>query len=211
MKLYLVKTPRLLKWAFRRKVWELKTKQKELFLTFDDGPTPEVTDFVLGQLEYYQAKASFFCIGKNMHQYPDILKRVIDRGHTVANHTYNHYHCYKHPLNDYLDNIDKTQSIINEFLRPCKKLFRPPYGRISPKASKALLKQGYTIIMWDVLSADFDLDLTADQCVNNVLQNIKPGSIVVLHDSVKSFPLLKDFLPIILKELNLQGYRFSAL
>ncbi len=211
MKLYLIKTPKYLKWAFRSSVWEVKTKQKEVFLTFDDGPTPEVTDFVLEQLEQYQAKASFFCIGKNIRQHPEILKRIIRQGHTIGNHTYNHHHCFKHSLSDYLQNISLTETVISDSTVQCKKLFRPPYGRISPKASRALRKEGYSIIMWDVLSADFDLDTTPDQCVKNVIQNSKPGSIVVFHDSVKSFPLLKESLPVILSKLKTKGYRCSAL
>ena len=211
MKLYVVKTPWFLKWIFKSKVWEVKTNKKEVFLTFDDGPTLEVTDFVLGQLEKHQARASFFCIGKNVRQHPEIVGRIKNNGHTIGNHTYNHHHCYKHPLKDYLDNVRLTEQLLEEFSPNAKKLFRPPYGRISPKATKALQQHGYQIIMLDVLSADFDLDNTSDQCLQNVIHNITPGSIIVFHDSVKSYPILKEALPKVLNYLEKKGYQCSSL
>lgn len=211
MKFYVAKTPKLLKWVFKSKIWEVKTNQKEVFLTFDDGPTPEVTDFVLDQLKRHKAKASFFCIGKNIRQNPEILHRIKDHGHTIGNHTYNHYNCLKHSLETYLDNIRLTEELLKRHTTNTKKLFRPPYGRISPKATKELQKQGYQIIMWDVLSADFDTSNTAEQCVKNVIKNITPGSIVVFHDSLKSYPILKDTLPSVLNELKKMGYQCSAL
>ncbi|WP_417363761.1 polysaccharide deacetylase family protein [Galbibacter sp.] len=211
MKLYVAKTPKLLKWVFKSKIWEVKTDKKEVFITFDDGPTLEVTDFVLDQLETHKAKASFFCIGKNMREHPEILNRIKADGHSIGNHTYNHYNCYKYSLEEYLKNIGLTAELIKEYEPSSKKLFRPPYGRISSKATKALQGQGYKIIMWDVLSADFDLRNTADQCVRNVIDNIKPGSIIVFHDSIKSYPVLKEVLPKVLNELKKTGYRCSAL
>lgn len=182
-----------------------------MFITFDDGPTPEVTEFVLNLLDKHQAKASFFCIGKNVRQHPDIINRIIKDGHTIGNHTYNHYNCYQHSLEQYLENIKSTAELLKEVSSKAKKLFRPPYGRISSKVTRALQKQGYEIIMWDVLSADFDLNTSADQCIKNVISNVKPGSIVVFHDSVKSYPVLKEALPKILSHLDKQGYQFSAL
>lgn len=211
MRFYLIKTPRFLKWIFSQKIWEVKTKSKEVFLTFDDGPTPEVTDFVLNLLEKHQAKASFFCIGKNADQYPKIINRIDSNGHTIGNHTYNHYHCYKHSAKEYLGNIKLTTELLSSLSSNYKKLFRPPYGRLSPKVTKILKQQAYKIIMWDVLSADFDLNQSADQLVKNVINNVKPGSIVVFHDSVKSYPKLKKALPGILIHLENKGYSFSAL
>ena len=211
MKLYVVKTPKLLKWVFKSKIWNIKTSEKEVFLTFDDGPTPRVTDFVLDQLEKHQAKASFFCVGKNVCEHPQIMERIQKYGHTIANHTYNHYHCYKHSLADYLHNIALTENLFRQLSINSKKLFRPPYGRISPKATRAIQRQGYNIIMWDILSADFDLKNSAAKCTKNVIENIKPGSIVVFHDSVKSYPILKETLPRVLSHLNENGYQCSPL
>jgi len=211
LRFYFIKNPRFLKWVFKSKTWEVKTDKKEVFITFDDGPTPEVTEFVLNLLDKHQAKASFFCIGKNVRQHPDIINRINKDGHTIGNHTHNHYNCYQHSLEKYLENINLTAELLTEVSPKVKKLFRPPYGRISPKATKALQKQGYEIIMWDVLSADFDLNTSADQCKKNVISNVKPGSIVVFHDSVKSYPILKEALPKILSHLDKQGYQFSAL
>lgn len=209
--MYVVKTPKPLKWFFKRKTWDVKTPCKEVFLTFDDGPTPQVTDYVLDQLEKHQAKASFFCIGKNVHEYPQIMDRLKSFGHTIGNHTYNHYHCYKHSLESYLQNITLTENAFKKLSIKSNKLFRPPYGRISSRATKELVKQGYTIIMWDILSADFDLRNTPDQCTKNVIKNIKPGSIVVFHDSVKSYPILKEALPKVLNYLDENGYKCSPL
>lgn len=211
MRFYFIKTPRFLKWVFKSKTWEVKTDKKEVFITFDDGPTPEVTEFVLNLLDKHQAKASFFCIGKNVRQHLDIINRINQGGHTIGNHTHNHYNCYQHSLEKYLENIKLTAELLTEVSPKVKKLFRPPYGRISPKATRALQKQGYKIIMWDVLSADFDLSTSADQCIKNVISNVKPGSIVVFHDSVKSYPILKEALPKILSYLDKQGYQFSAI
>lgn len=211
MRFYVVKTPKFLKWFFKSKTWEVRTNQKEVFLTFDDGPTLEVTDFVLDLLKIHQAKASFFCIGKNAFEHPEIISRIENNGHTIGNHTYNHYHCYKHSLEEYLENIRLTTQLLDELSSNYKKLFRPPYGRISPKATRILRQQGYKIMMWDVLSADFDLNTSVDQCVKNVISNIKPGSIVVFHDSVKSYPILRKALPKILNHLAKNGYTCSAL
>ncbi|MCX2678744.1 polysaccharide deacetylase family protein [Galbibacter sp. EGI 63066] len=212
MKPYLVKTPALIKWIFPKLCWDIKTNQKDIFLTFDDGPTPEVTPFVLKELEKYNAKATFFCIGKNVDQHPDIFNKIVVAGHAIGNHTHNHYNVKHHLLKDYLENIDWAEKTIENYHpKKMEKLFRPPYGRISRKATKAIRKKGYKIVMWDVLSADFDVDNSPEQCLKYVLNNIRPGSIVVFHDSVKAFEKLKVILPKVLKTLHEKEYNCKVL
>ncbi|WP_335966308.1 polysaccharide deacetylase family protein [Galbibacter sp. PAP.153] len=212
MKAYLVKTPQVIKSLYKDYIWELETGKKEVFLTFDDGPTPIVTNFVLDELKKHQAKATFFCIGKNIDRHPDICKQIISEGHSIGNHTHNHLNCKKHLLKDYIGNVLFADKSLAGFLTPnAPKLFRPPYGRISRKASKELIKQGYKIIMWDVLSADFDLTNSAKKCIENVQKHIKPGSIIVFHDSKKSFPILKKVLPEVLSSLSKENYNCRAL
>ncbi|MCF8713358.1 polysaccharide deacetylase family protein [Joostella atrarenae] len=211
MKPYLIKTPRAVKLIFKKLTWDIKTEKKEVFLTFDDGPTPDVTAFVLEQLQKYNAKATFFCIGKNASLYPEILKAILAEGHSIGNHTNNHYNASKHKLAAYLENVTLAKNTIEEHINFSTKLFRPPYGRISSKASKAIRRKGYTIIMWDVLSADFDTSISVEKCINNVIKNVTSGSIVVFHDSKKSYPILKKALPVILEKLQTEGYSFSAI
>lgn len=211
MKPYLIKTPRAVKLIFKKLTWDIKTEKKEVFLTFDDGPTPDVTAFVLEQLRKYNAKATFFCIGKNVSLYPKILKAILAEGHSIGNHTNNHYNASKHKLAAYLENVNLAENTIAEHINFSTKLFRPPYGRISSKASKAIRRKGYTTIMWDVLSADFDTSISVEKCINNVIKNVTSGSIVVFHDSKKSYSVLKKALPIILEKLQTEGYSFSAI
>lgn len=212
MKPYLIKTPSVVKFIFKNLIWDFKNEGKEVFLTFDDGPTPEVTTFVLNELRKYNAKATFFCIGKNVAKHPEIFKTILDEGHSIGNHTYNHYNCREHELPMYLENVFLAEETINNYSSKNKvQLFRPPYGRISKKATKAIKENGYKIIMWDVLSADFDTSITVEKCIENVIKNVRSGSIIVFHDSVKAFPLLKKALPEVLKNLQNQGYCFSAI
>ncbi|MCM5662601.1 polysaccharide deacetylase family protein [Galbibacter mesophilus] len=212
MKYYPIKIPKILKLFYPTWIWDIKTDKKEVFLTFDDGPTPEVTHFVLDELKKYKAKATFFCIGKNVENHPNILKRILAEGHSVGNHTHNHLNGTKHSLPDYLENIEKAEVTFQKYhSAETEKLFRPPYGRMPLKAAKYLQKKGYKIIMWDVLSGDFDLKNTPENCVENVLKNTKRGSIIVFHDSKKSFPILQKALPKTLEELNQQNFSFRKI
>lgn len=209
MKKYFVKTPWWLKKIFPSYVWSISTKEKKLFLTFDDGPNALATPFVLDQLKRYNASASFFCIGKNVVAEPHIYKRIIDEGHAIGNHTHNHYNGWKTKDKIYLNDIREAGKYIDS------NLFRPPYGRISNFQAKGLqstLQNGkIKIIMWDVLSGDFDESISGEQCLQNVLLNAREGSIIVFHDSQKAFEKLQYFLPLILRYFEKEGYSFEKL
>jgi len=187
-------------------VWNIATKEKELYLTFDDGPHETATPFVLDQLKQYNAKATFFCIGKNVKDYPGIYARILDEGHAPGNHTFNHLNGWKTKSNLYVKDIAEAAKYVDS------KLFRPPYGRISPFVSKMLRnKLGYKIIMWHILSGDFDRKLPPEKCTENVLLNAKPGSIIVFHDSTKAWERMSFALPKILKYFSDNDFSFKAL
>ena len=209
MKKYFVKTPWWLKKIYSSYVWSVDTKEKNLYLTFDDGPHSIATPFVLDELKKHNAKASFFCIGKNVLAEPQIYKRIIEEGHAVGNHTHNHFNGWKTKDNVYLDDVSEAGKYIDSIL------FRPPYGRITSFQAKniksALKKPGAKIIMWDVLSGDFDETLTGQQCLQNIILNAKKGSIIVLHDSQKAYERLKIFLPLALNFFEKGGYGFEKL
>jgi peptidoglycan/xylan/chitin deacetylase (PgdA/CDA1 family) len=208
-KYYLVKTPLLLKKIYPSYLWSVNTKDKILYLTFDDGPHPEITPFVLRELKRYGALATFFCIGKNVVAHPAIYKRIQDEGHTVGNHTYHHLNGWKTENEIYLKDIAEAAKVIDG------SLFRPCYGRITRFQAKNLkpVMNGKepTIVMWDVLSGDFDIDCTPLQCLANVVFASVPGSIIVFHDSEKAFPKLEYTLPRMLNHFSEKGYLFKAL
>ena len=187
-------------------VWNIEPKEKELYLTFDDGPHETATPFVLDQLKTYNAKGTFFCVGKNVKAYPGIYERILDEGHAPGNHTFNHLNGWKTNNTLYVNDIAEAAKYIDS------KLFRPPYGRISPIISKMLRTQlQYKIIMWHVLSGDFDKSISPQQCLENVLLNAVPGSIVVFHDSAKAWERMQFALPAILKYYTEKGFVFKAL
>lgn len=172
-----------------------------IYLTFDDGPHQTATPFVLDCLKEYNAKATFFCIGKNVVAHPDIYDRILNEGHTVGNHTHNHLNGWQVSTEEYLDNIHLAAAQITG------RLFRPPYGRIRQAQIRRLKAEGWQIYIWDVLSGDFDRGISGEQCLDNVLKNIEPGSIVVFHDSEKAWERMSYALPRVLaycKEQNLQ-------
>jgi peptidoglycan-N-acetylglucosamine deacetylase len=189
--------------------------ENKIYLTFDDGPTPEITEWVLLELKKHQAKATFFCIGKNIKNHNDIFMKTIAEGHSIGNHTYNHLNGWKTATEDYLDNIDSCKSEIknlnSEICNLQPSLFRPPYGKIKKAQSKKLRKLGSKIIMWDVLSADFDQSISPEKCLENVLQNVQSGSIIVFHDSVKAFKNLEYTLPRSLEILKQRGFVFEVI
>lgn len=208
-KYYLVKTPLLLKKIYPSYLWSIGTKEKILYLTFDDGPHPEITPFVLRQLKHYDALATFFCIGKNVAAYPDVYRQIQDEGHTVGNHTYNHLNGWKTENEIYLKDVAEASKLIDS------SLFRPCYGRITSFQAKNLkpVMKGKepTIVMWDVLSGDFDTECTPQQCLTNVVFASVPGSIIVFHDSEKAFPRLEYTLPGVLHYFTEKGYLFKSL
>ncbi|HEY9221352.1 MAG TPA: polysaccharide deacetylase family protein [Lutibacter sp.] len=214
MKPYLIKTPILLKFIFRNWVWRLSPKKKVLYLTFDDGPTPEITEWTLNELRKYKAKVTFFCIGKNIGEHPEIFQKIIEENHAVGNHTNNHLNGWKTKTAAYLQNIEESDKYFEEFETNNangQKLFRPPYGRLTLSQSKKIRKMGYKIIMWDVLSADFDPKISNEKCLENVIRNIQNGSIIVFHDSIKASEKLKFALPKVLEYYSYQGYEFRPL
>ena len=206
---YLVKTPRWLKKIYRSYVWNMPTDEKTLFLTFDDGPHPRATPFVLDLLKQYNALGTFFCIGKNVVAYPDLYKRILDEGHRTGNHTYNHLNGWRSKNDSYMKDIALASREINS------DLFRPPYGRITSFQAKnlkaAMHGRDVKVIMWDVVSADFDTACTPAQCLSNVLLASVPGSIIVFHDSEKALPRLEYALPRVLKHFAEKGYSFKAI
>ena len=215
MKFYWIKTSVLLKKIFSNYIWDIRNKDNCVYLTFDDGPTPEITQWTLLQLKKYNAKATFFCIGNNVEKHPEIFNSVIQQGHVIGNHTFNHLNGWKTETETYIKNakqceirISNQQSEINNLK---SKLFRPPYGKIKSKQAKKLMELGYKIIMWDVLSADFDSSITPEKCLNNVKSNVESGSIIVFHDSVKGFKNLEYVLPKTLEFLKQNGYKCEAI
>ncbi|HEY5969622.1 MAG TPA: polysaccharide deacetylase family protein [Chitinophagaceae bacterium] len=206
---YFVKTPGWLKKIYDSYIWSIPESDKTLYLTFDDGPHPEATSFVLKELKKYNVLATFFCIGKNVVAYPDIYKQIISGGHSVGNHTYNHLNGWKTNNDDYLNDIALASNEIDSYL------FRPPYGRITSYQAKNLktVMKGKEpkVIMWDVLSGDFDTSCSPQQCLANVLFASVPGSIIVFHDSEKAFSRLEYTLPKILHYFFEKGYLFKAL
>ena len=204
---YLVKSPWILKKYFSECTWNIKTNEKILYLTFDDGPHPEATSFVLKQLKNYNAKATFFCIGKNVKEHFEIYKQIISDGHRPANHTFSHLNGWKTDDEIYVRDIEKAAEIIDS------DLFRPPYGRITKFQIKVLQQQKINLktIMWDVLSGDFDTSIQPENCYLNVINNAKPGSIIVFHDSAKALQNIRYALPKVLEYYSEKGFKFHSL
>ena len=228
MKFYFVKTPKIIQSIFSNYTWKIASHKKEIYLTFDDGPIHKVTPWVLNTLEKYNAKATFFCIGDNIKKYPDIFQEITLQNHAIGNHTFNHLQGWKTNTEKYLSNIDKTKNIIKSLKRedqrpktdakpstnnqqPITNFFRPPYGKIKYKQSKALQNKGYQIIMWDVLSADFDQEISPEKCYQHVIKNVQNGSIIVFHDSEKAFKNLEYTLPKVLEYFTEKGFVFRTL
>jgi peptidoglycan/xylan/chitin deacetylase (PgdA/CDA1 family) len=202
--MYLSKTPRLVKNLLSNFTWQILTSEKVIFLTFDDGPIPEATPWVLEVLRGYNAKATFFCVGDNVRKYPEVFQQILSEGHAVGNHTFNHLKGWKTNTSDYLENVERCAEMVES------PLFRPPYGALKPSQAR-LLKSNYRIVMWDVLSGDFDPKISPEQCLQNVLDNIQPGSIVLFHDSLKAETRMRFALPRVLEKMHAEGWRFEKL
>jgi peptidoglycan-N-acetylglucosamine deacetylase len=194
----------MLERIFRSLTWSVPVEDKTVYLTFDDGPTPVVTAWVLDQLERFDARATFFCLGCNVEKHPDIFDRIRETGHAVGNHTWSHKKGFRSSVDSYVADVDRAGELIGS------KLFRPPYGRIRGSQVKRL-RERYRIIMWSVLSVDYDSRLSGSQVVRNVLDNVRPGSVIVFHDSVKARKNLYEALPVVLEQLKTQGYSMEAL
>ena len=210
------KTPLIAKKVFSNYVWDIETSKKELYLTFDDGPTPEITDWTLNTLRQYNAKATFFCIGSNIEKHPTIFENVIRDGHAIGNHTQHHVKGWKTTTKDYIKEIKEAQTYIDTFTNRIDEhskthFFRPPYGQIRPKQGKKLISLGYKIIMWDVLSFDWEEQISQETCLTNVLSKSKSGSIIVFHDSKKASTNMMYALPKVLETFSKKGFEFKAL
>lgn len=179
--------------------------EKKIYLTFDDGPHPVATPFALEQLKKYNAKATFFCIGKNVEEYPFLYEEILDAGHVTGNHTYNHLNGWKTSDTAYIDNIAQAKKRIDSVL------FRPPYGRATKFQLKLLQEKGIIPVMWTVLSGDFDTQLSKEKCLRNVISNAVDGSIVIFHDSTKAFERLEYVLPKVLEHFSERGFQFEQL
>jgi peptidoglycan/xylan/chitin deacetylase (PgdA/CDA1 family) len=222
--MYLIKSPLLLKWYYPSLLWNKSRTEKVIYLTFDDGPIPNVTDFVLKTLKVFNAKATFFCIGDNIVKHPDVFERVKNDGHAIGNHTFNHLKGWKTDNETYLENTLKCQKLTQT------NLFRPPYGRIKKSQIRSLESLVWSseskapnnsqlpapssqlnIVMWDVLSGDFDINLAPEKCYQNVIKHTENGSIIVFHDSLKAFDRLSYALPKVLAYFSEKGFTFSTL
>ncbi len=212
MKLYFVKTPKFIQRLFPKRTWVFPNSKKEIFLTFDDGPISQITPWVLDLLEEYNAKATFFCIGDNINKHLEVFKNLISEGHSIGNHTYNHLNGWKTESEKYIENCEKFEKILKRVQdNKSELLFRPPFGKLTSKQSKILQRRGYKIIMWDVLSADFDQNISKEKCLENVLKNIQKGSIVVFHDSLKSEEKLRYVLPKVLDYITLKKWKCARI
>jgi peptidoglycan/xylan/chitin deacetylase (PgdA/CDA1 family) len=201
------KFPKWLKRFYPLAIWDffLNKESKEIYLTFDDGPTPEVSAWVLNELDKVNAKATFFCIGENVKKYPILYKQYLSKGHAVGNHTMNHLNGFKVKSKQYIENVQQAEEYIKS------KLFRPPYGKCTPKQHKILRDKGYKTIFWSHITYDFDVTLPSDKRIKKFKANLKNGNIIVFHDSLKAFPQLKKDLPIMLDYLKQQGYTFCSI
>lgn len=206
-----IKTHPLVKLLFPKYIWDIPSPDKSVYLTFDDGPIPAITEFVLEQLKAYDAKATFFCIGENAVKNPQLLQKILANGHKIGNHTYNHLNGWKTSKADYIQNMVKCDAALHEISGKKPQLFRPPYGKIKLSQSAKIRKLGYRIIMWDVISFDFDQSVSPEKCLQNILQNISEGSIVVFHDSIKAFKNLEFALPKTLQYLKENGYKCEVI
>ncbi len=220
MKFYFINSPWWLKFIFPKRIWSIKTQEKVVFLTFDDGPIPQITPWVLKLLKQYNAKATFFCIGKNIEENTILFQQILVEGHSVGNHTQNHLNASKYSDKEYIENVLKAEDTIenhqssyssDKSLTKNLKLFRPPYGRLSFFKAKKLLKLNFRIIMWDVLSADFDTQVSKEKCFQNCIKYTKKGSIITFHDSLKAEKNLKFALPKILEYYSQKGFQFKSL
>ncbi len=199
-----VKSPQIIKKLFPDLVWEIKTNKKEVYLTFDDGSHPDITPKVLKILDEFGVQATFFCVGENVKKYPKTFNLITSRGHAVGNHTYNHLNGWNTSNSEYFDNIEKAGTLIHS------NLFRPPYGRITPSQIK-VLKKKFSIVMWTVLTYDFDKKISTKQCFHNSINKVSPGSIIVFHDSLKAANNMLTTLPLFLKYFLDKGWIFKKL
>lgn len=196
--------PIFLRMFYPSLLWSMPQGNKQLYLTFDDGPHPEITPQVLDLLAKHNARATFFCVGENVAKNPKTYQQILDAGHLTGNHTYNHLNGWKTPLKEYYENTNKCREVVDSVY------FRPPYGRINPCQIQTLKKE-YSLVMWSVLSYDYDRETNAEQCLDYVMRHTTDGAIIVFHDSEKAAPNLLKTLPQVLSHYTKEGYRFERL
>lgn len=196
--------PKFFHRLFPSLIWSIPDEKDAVFLTFDDGPTEDVTFWVLDQLKKYDAKATFFVLGKNVELNPHIYERIVAEGHKIGNHTYSHQKGWATDTSQYIQDVDFANGFVNS------NLFRPPYGRVKPSQLR-VLKQRYKIIMWDVLSMDYSRRVSPRRVVNNVINHIHPGAIIVFHDSRKAERSLRYALPRVLEAISQKGLKFKSI
>ena len=199
-----VQFPKVLRPLMGKLIWRKNPSEKVIYLTFDDGPVPEVTPQVLDILDKYKVKATFFCVGENVDKYPEVYADILKRGHKTANHTYNHLKGFSASSEDYLQNVQKAAELIDS------RLFRPPYGRVTFNQLKRL-KPDYEIVMWDLITHDYNRNLSAETVFRNVKKYARNGSIIVFHDSIKAKKNVLDVLPLSIEFLSTKGYAFGVL
>jgi peptidoglycan-N-acetylglucosamine deacetylase len=198
---------KLFEWLYPKRIWSVGTKEKIIYLTFDDGPIPEVTPFVLAELQKVNAKATFFMVGDNIKKNQEVFLEVLAQGHKVANHTMNHVKGTSCLTKDYLENVHSCDQQLKS--NNAERFMRPPYGKITKSQEKAL--KDYKIVMWSVLSNDFNPSISAKTCLENTIKYTKAGSVVLMHDSVKTHEKLKEILPLYLRHFTNLGYSFKVL
>ncbi len=194
---------------FYRFTWRLNPNEKTIYLSFDDGPHEIATAQVLDILKQYQIKATFFCVGENVNRFPLIMNRIVSEGHSIGNHTFNHLKGWSCPSKEYLKNVEMAEKSISTYTRTT--LFRPPYGRIRKKQASEILKKGYKIIMWDILSYDYDKSINIDYCLKMISQKTRNGSIVVFHDSLKSMAQTSQLLGKYIENMKKRGFDFKVI
>ncbi len=199
-----VRIPGILKRIYPQLTWDIRGEDRVVYLTFDDGPTPEITMKVLDMLAASHARATFFCIGRNAERHPEILARISAAGHALGNHTYSHLKGWYTPNREYYDDIELASRFVPS------RLYRPAYGMITP-AQIRYLKQRFRIVLWDVMSYDFDPGTSKEKCLSNVIQNARAGSVIVFHDSVKASANLLYALPRVLEYFGGKGFAFEAI
>lgn len=197
--------PSWVKWVYPSFVWQMPGDEKALYLTFDDGPHPTITPIVLDLLSKYNAKATFFCIGDRAKRYPEILQRIRQEGHAIGNHTQHHVNGWATLDRDYIDQVNQAAEFIPS------KLFRPPYGRIKRNQAGLLQKEGYKVVMWTILSADYDHKLSKEECLSRVVRRIESGDIYLFHDSEKGEERMLAVLPRLLKVATDKGFLFKKI
>lgn len=202
--MYLVRTPRLIQSLIPNYTWSIPTDEKVMYITFDDGPIPEITPWVLETLKKFNAKATFFCVGDNVNKNPTVFQQVLADGHAIGNHTFSHINGWNSDNIPYFHDVRHCAKLVKSTL------FRPPYGRLTPKQTQFLTRH-YDIVMWDVLSGDFDQNISKEDCLRNVISAAKRGSIIVFHDSLKAAERMMYALPRVLEYFAAKGYRFEHL